>query len=76
MITKFDSSFAGHVDMADIGYGGAAVNDRWFANDHLVTVFDKTVAIAQLMDRTGFDTFWMAEHHFQPEGYECIPNIL
>ena len=76
MITKFDSSFAGHVDMADVGYGGTAVNDRWFANDHLVTVFDKTVAIAQLMDRTGFDTFWMAEHHFQPEGYECIPNIL
>jgi alkanesulfonate monooxygenase SsuD/methylene tetrahydromethanopterin reductase-like flavin-dependent oxidoreductase (luciferase family) len=19
---------------------------------------------------------WMAEHHFQPEGYECIPNLI
>ena len=28
MITKFDSLFAGHVDMTDIGYGGTAVNDR------------------------------------------------
>ena len=28
------------------------------------------------MDRNGFDTFWMAEHHFQREGYEVIPNIL
>ena len=28
------------------------------------------------MDHLGFDTFWMAEHHFQPEGYECIPNLL
>src|SRR2546422_9181400 len=28
------------------------------------------------MDRTGYDTFWLAEHHFQREGYECIPNIL
>ncbi|MCI0439914.1 MAG: LLM class flavin-dependent oxidoreductase, partial [Chloroflexi bacterium] len=24
----------------------------------------------------GYDTFWLAEHHFQREGYECIPNIL
>jgi alkanesulfonate monooxygenase SsuD/methylene tetrahydromethanopterin reductase-like flavin-dependent oxidoreductase (luciferase family) len=28
------------------------------------------------MDRLGFDTLWLAEHHFQREGYECIPNIL
>jgi alkanesulfonate monooxygenase SsuD/methylene tetrahydromethanopterin reductase-like flavin-dependent oxidoreductase (luciferase family) len=28
------------------------------------------------MDRLGYDTFWMAEHHFQHEGYECIPNVL
>src|SRR5260221_888371 len=28
------------------------------------------------MDRLGFDTLWLAEHHFQHEGYECIPNIL
>jgi alkanesulfonate monooxygenase SsuD/methylene tetrahydromethanopterin reductase-like flavin-dependent oxidoreductase (luciferase family) len=24
----------------------------------------------------GYDTLWLAEHHFQHEGYECIPNIL
>src|SRR5438045_7073536 len=28
------------------------------------------------MDRFGFDTLWLAEHHFQHEGYECLPNIL
>jgi alkanesulfonate monooxygenase SsuD/methylene tetrahydromethanopterin reductase-like flavin-dependent oxidoreductase (luciferase family) len=76
MITTFDSSFAGHIDMTDVGYGGTAVNDRRFDNEHLVTVFDKAEAIARLMDRSGYDTFWMAEHHFQPEGYECIPNII
>ena len=76
MITKFDSLFAGHVDMEDIGYGGIPVNDRSFSDEHLASAFDKSLAIAQLMDRTGYDTFWMAEHHFQPEGYECIPNIL
>ena len=76
MITKFDSLYAGHVDMENVGYAGTAVNDRLFPNEHLVTTFDKAGAIAQLMDRMGYDTFWMAEHHFQPEGYECIPNIL
>jgi alkanesulfonate monooxygenase SsuD/methylene tetrahydromethanopterin reductase-like flavin-dependent oxidoreductase (luciferase family) len=27
------------------------------------------------MDECGWDTIWLAEHHFQHEGYECIPNI-
>ena len=76
MITKFDSLFAGHVDMDNVGYAGTAVNDRSFSDQHLATVFDKTEAIAKLLDRRGFDTFWMAEHHFQPEGYECMPNLL
>jgi alkanesulfonate monooxygenase SsuD/methylene tetrahydromethanopterin reductase-like flavin-dependent oxidoreductase (luciferase family) len=76
MITKFDSLFAGHIDMTNVGYGGIPVNDRRFSNERLVTVFDKAEAMAQLMDRLGFDTFWMAEHHFQHEGYECIPNVL
>ena len=76
MITKFDSLYAGHVDMDDVGYGGVAVNARRFGNDHLATAYDKAEAIAKAMDRLGYDTFWMAEHHFQPEGYECLPNIL
>ncbi len=76
MITKFDSLFAGHVDIEDVGYGGVPVNDRRYPNQHLATVFDKAQAMARLMDRLGYDTFWMAEHHFQHEGYECIPNVL
>jgi alkanesulfonate monooxygenase SsuD/methylene tetrahydromethanopterin reductase-like flavin-dependent oxidoreductase (luciferase family) len=76
MITKFDSLFAGHVDIENVGYGGVPVNDRIYPNDHLASVFDKAEAMARLMDRTGYDTFWMAEHHFQREGYECIPNVL
>src|SRR5216684_2008509 len=76
MITKFDSLFAGHVDMDNVGYGGVPVNERRLPDQHLTTVFDKAEAMARLMDRVGYDTFWMAEHHFQREGYECIPNVL
>ena len=28
------------------------------------------------MDEHGYHTLWLAEHHFQHEGYECIPNIM
>src|SRR5207248_1700973 len=76
MITKFDSLFAGHVDMDNVGYGGVPVNDRRLPDAHLTSVFDKAEAMAKLMDRLGYSTFWMAEHHFQREGYECIPNVL
>jgi alkanesulfonate monooxygenase SsuD/methylene tetrahydromethanopterin reductase-like flavin-dependent oxidoreductase (luciferase family) len=76
MITKFDSLYAGHVDMDNIGYGGTAVNARRFPNEYLTTALDKARALARVLDDRGYDTFWLAEHHFQPEGYECIPNIL
>ena len=75
-ITKFDSLYAGHLDRDNVGYPGTAVNDRRFPNEHPVTVLDKAQATAQLMDRVGYDTLWTAEHHFQYEGYECIPNVL
>jgi alkanesulfonate monooxygenase SsuD/methylene tetrahydromethanopterin reductase-like flavin-dependent oxidoreductase (luciferase family) len=76
MITRFGSLYAGHVDLDNEGLDGTPVNERWLSDEHLATVFPKSEAIARLMDRTGYDTFWLAEHHFQREGYECIPNVL
>jgi alkanesulfonate monooxygenase SsuD/methylene tetrahydromethanopterin reductase-like flavin-dependent oxidoreductase (luciferase family) len=76
MITRFGSLFAGHVDLDGHGLDATPVNARWLSDERLRTAFDKATRIAQLMDRTGYDTFWLAEHHFQREGYECIPNIL
>src|ERR671919_455116 len=76
MITKFAASSAAHIDKENVGYGGTAVNDRCYSNEQLATVFDKSRDIAKLLDRLGYNTFWAAEHHFQPEGYECIPNLL
>jgi alkanesulfonate monooxygenase SsuD/methylene tetrahydromethanopterin reductase-like flavin-dependent oxidoreductase (luciferase family) len=76
MITKFDSSYVGSVDLENAGYLGTPINDRRYPNEVLADVMNKTVAYAQQMDRLGYDTLWMAEHHFQPEGTECIPNLL
>jgi alkanesulfonate monooxygenase SsuD/methylene tetrahydromethanopterin reductase-like flavin-dependent oxidoreductase (luciferase family) len=76
MITKFNTVYAGHVDIPDRGQNATPANERRFSNEHLAGVFSKAEAIARLMDETGWDTLWMAEHHFQPEGYEVLPNLL
>ena len=76
MITKFDSSYVGTVDMENLGYTGTPINERHYSNKQLAGALHKAVAYAQRMDTLGYDTFWMAEHHFQPEGTECIPNLL
>ena len=76
MITKFGSLFAGHVDFEEIGFDAPPVNERRLSDERLAGVFDKTEAIVLKMEELGYDTFWSAEHHFQPEGYECIPNLL
>ncbi len=76
MITRFGTQFAGNVDFEDIGLEGTPVNERWLPDEQLATIFDKSRNIAQAMDRLGYNTLWGAEHHFQREGYECIPNLL
>ncbi|HET6306037.1 MAG TPA: LLM class flavin-dependent oxidoreductase, partial [Rhodopila sp.] len=76
MIRQFDSTYAGHIDLENVGYAGTPVNDRFYPNEQLVTALHKAEVTAQALDRLGYGTFWMAEHHFQPEGTECIPNVL
>jgi alkanesulfonate monooxygenase SsuD/methylene tetrahydromethanopterin reductase-like flavin-dependent oxidoreductase (luciferase family) len=76
MITKFATVYAGHVDLPDMGQMATPANERRYSNEHLATVFDKTDAVAQRMDELGYHAIWLAEHHFQHEGYECLPNIL
>ncbi len=76
MITKFGSLFAGHVDFEDMGFDATPVNERRLSDERLAGVFDKAEAIILKMEELNYDTFWSAEHHFQYEGYECIPNLL
>jgi alkanesulfonate monooxygenase SsuD/methylene tetrahydromethanopterin reductase-like flavin-dependent oxidoreductase (luciferase family) len=76
MIKRFGTLYAGQVDLEGIGFEGPAANSRWYGNDKLLDAFTTSEKLATTMDRLGFDTLWFAEHHFQREGYECIPNIL
>ena len=76
MITKFSTVYAGHVDLGDMGQMATPANERRYSNEQLASVFDKTEAIARCMDEHDYSILWLAEHHFQHEGYECIPNIM
>jgi alkanesulfonate monooxygenase SsuD/methylene tetrahydromethanopterin reductase-like flavin-dependent oxidoreductase (luciferase family) len=76
MIKRFSTLFAGHIDLGDMGQNATPANERRYSNEQLVSIFEKTESMARLMDTLGYDTLWFAEHHFQYEGYECLPNLL
>jgi alkanesulfonate monooxygenase SsuD/methylene tetrahydromethanopterin reductase-like flavin-dependent oxidoreductase (luciferase family) len=55
----------------------------YFHNPHDVTkqrdygeLLDELRELATICDRTGFDTFWLPEHHFSIWGRELLPNPL
>ncbi|HEX5816225.1 MAG TPA: LLM class flavin-dependent oxidoreductase [Methylomirabilota bacterium] len=76
MITKFATVYPGHIDLPDMGQLATPANERRYSNEQLAGVFEKTEAVATRMDELGYHAIWLAEHHFQHEGYECLPNVL
>ena len=77
MIKSFSALYAGHVlEGEGVGFAGTPHDDRWYPNERLIKAFDIAREAAILMEDLNYDVLWMAEHHFQREGYECIPNLL
>jgi alkanesulfonate monooxygenase SsuD/methylene tetrahydromethanopterin reductase-like flavin-dependent oxidoreductase (luciferase family) len=75
MITRFSTLYVGHIELEQCGLSGTPADSRRHPNQRLTEVFDTAVALARATDALGYETLWLAEHHFQHEGYECIPNI-
>src|SRR6201997_2417746 len=76
MIKHFHVLYVGQVELDNIGLNGTPANDRRYSKDRLNEVFATARDVAQTMDELGFHTLWTAEHHFQREGYECLPNLI
>jgi alkanesulfonate monooxygenase SsuD/methylene tetrahydromethanopterin reductase-like flavin-dependent oxidoreductase (luciferase family) len=76
MIRKFHVLYVGQIELDNIGLNGTPANDRRYSDERLREVFATVKDVAQHMDDLGFDVLWMAEHHFQREGYEVIPNLI
>ncbi len=76
MISKFHVLYVGQIELDNIGLNGTPANDRRYSDERLREVFPTVKDVAQTMDELNFDVLWMAEHHFQREGYEVIPNLI
>ena len=76
MIKHFLVLYVGNIDLENVGGDGTPADDRLYSNERLSECFDTALRVAVLMDELDFHALWMAEHHFQVEGYECIPNII
>ncbi|MEV0697498.1 LLM class flavin-dependent oxidoreductase [Saccharopolyspora sp. NPDC050389] len=74
---RYGVFFFGSVEMPDVlagnplpaGQRRATRQQVWDATEHLI---DMGVRAEDL----GYDSYWLAEHHFQHEGYEIVPNSL
>ena len=76
MIKNFSVFYVGSIDLDDVGLDGIPANDRNYKNQYLIQSMETAEKAAVLMDDLGYHSLWMAEHHFQREGYECIPNVI
>ena len=76
MISKFSAIYTGAIDLGNVGRDGTPADERRYPNERLVETLYNSEALAELMDGLGYYCLWGAEHHFQREGYECIPNLI
>jgi len=76
MIKKFHVLYVGQIELDNVGRDGTPANDRRYSDERLREAFFTARDIAQTMDELGFDVLWTAEHHFQREGYEVLPNLV
>jgi alkanesulfonate monooxygenase SsuD/methylene tetrahydromethanopterin reductase-like flavin-dependent oxidoreductase (luciferase family) len=76
MIKRFHVLYVGQIELDNVGLQGTPANERRYSNDRLAEVFWTTRRMARVMDEIGFHALWTAEHHFQHEGYECLPNLI
>ena len=76
MITKFSVLYVGQIELENVGINGTPTEQRAYPNERLIEAFQTSKEVAQLMDELGYYCLWTAEHHFQKEGYEVLPNLV
>lgn len=76
MIDKFSVLYVGFIPLDNLGLNGTPSDQRRYTNDQIVQAYRMSVEVAQHMDDLGYYALWGAEHHFQREGYEVIPNLI
>ena len=76
MIKRFHVLYVGQIELDNVGLNGTPADDRRYSSQRLSEVFATARDVARTMDELGYHALWTAEHHFQREGYECLPNLV
>ncbi|MFN0071814.1 MAG: LLM class flavin-dependent oxidoreductase [Chloroflexota bacterium] len=76
MITKVSVLYVGQIELENVGPQGTPADERRYSNERIIEAYRTATEVSQLMDELGYDCLWMAEHHFQHEAYEVIPNLI
>jgi alkanesulfonate monooxygenase SsuD/methylene tetrahydromethanopterin reductase-like flavin-dependent oxidoreductase (luciferase family) len=76
MIRKFSVLYVGQIELDGIGKDGTPADQRRYGNEPVVEAYRSMVDVARVMDDEGYYCLWTAEHHFQREGYEVLPNLI
>ncbi|MBI3966349.1 MAG: LLM class flavin-dependent oxidoreductase [Chloroflexi bacterium] len=76
VIKHFSVLYVGQIELDNVGRDGTPANDRDYSNERLLQGHDLAVDLAKEIDELGYHTLWLAEHHFQREGYEVLPNLI
>src|ERR1043165_8206015 len=76
MIKRFHALYVGQIDLDNVGLHGTPADERRYSNQRLSEVFMTARDVARTMADLGYYALWTAEHHFQHEGYECLPNLV
>ena len=76
MIRKFSVLYVGQIDLDHVGRDGTPADQRRYPNERVVEAYRSMVDVARVMDDEGYYCLWTAEHHFQREGYEVLPNLI
>ena len=76
MIRKFSVLYVGQIELDNIGRDGTPADQRRYGNEPVVEAYRSMVDVARVMDDEGYYCLWTAEHHFQREGYEVLPNLI
>ena len=76
MIRKFSVLYVGQIDLDHVGRDGTPADQRRYPNERIAEAYRSMVDVARVMDDEGYYCLWTAEHHFQREGYEVLPNLI
>jgi alkanesulfonate monooxygenase SsuD/methylene tetrahydromethanopterin reductase-like flavin-dependent oxidoreductase (luciferase family) len=76
LIKHFSVLYVGFTELDNVGLSGTPADERRYSSEQIAKAYPMALDVAQHMDALGFYALWGAEHHFQHEGYEVIPNLI